>query len=301
MTKGIVFDIKKFALHDGPGIRTTVFLKGCPMRCDWCHNPESQSFKMELMVRRSRCIRCGSCTVLCEFEALKLAKDGPRVNLLKCKVCGECADVCNAEALQLIGRETTAEEVMNEVLKDEPFYKESGGGVTFSGGEPLGQPKFLLELLKASKRKGLHTTVDTCGCAKWKDIERIASYTDLFLYDIKLMDPKRHHKHTGMSNKLVVENLKKLSGSGASIVVRLAIIPGINDDEKNIEETGKFVAKLKGVERIDILPYHAMAADKYANLQRNEKMAAVKPPTKQRMQGIAKMLAKHGLEVSIGG
>ena len=301
MTEGIIFDIKKFALHDGPGIRTTVFLKGCPLRCAWCHNPESQSPKRELIVRPQRCIRCGACVVLCEPGALSVGKIGPRVNLRLCSACGACQDACNAEALQVVGKAVTVVEVLAEVLKDEAFYRQSKGGVTFSGGEPLAQPNYLLELLKESKRAGLHTTVDTCGYTPWKNIEKILPFADLFLYDIKLMNDKLHKKHTGASNKLILTNLEKLAESGARIIVRFAVIPGINDGDKSVRQIADFVAKLKRVERIDILPYHAMAADKYLHLQRIQEMAKVKPPREESVARIKKIFEGRGLKVKVGG
>jgi pyruvate formate lyase activating enzyme len=301
MTSGLVFDIKRFALHDGPGIRTTVFFKGCPLRCAWCHNPESQSRKKEIMVRGSRCIRCGACAALCEKGAISVKKDGPHVVAGKCMVCGACADACNAEAIQLVGKEMAAREVMGEVLKDSPFYEQSGGGASFSGGEPLAQPEFLRDLLALSKRAGLHTAVDTCGHAPWKNIDSILGKTDLFLYDVKLMDDGRHRHYTGVSNKTILTNLERLAKSGAEIIVRFAVIPGVNDGEKNVAETGDFVARLKRVESVDLLPYHAMAAGKYPQLNRSARMKGVKPPTEESMARIAKTLEGFGLRVVTGG
>jgi pyruvate formate lyase activating enzyme len=301
MTEGLVFDIKKFALHDGPGIRTTVFFKGCPLRCAWCHNPEGQLPVRELMVRRSRCIRCGACAPCCENDAIEIKKDGPHIVRGMCKVCGACAEACNSDAVQLVGKWMTAKEVMAEVLKDTPFYEQSGGGVTFSGGEPLAQPIFLRDLLKASKRAGLHTTVDTCGHGPWKALDSILAHTDTFLYDLKHMDDRRHRQYTGVSNKRILQNLERLAKSRAKIIVRYAVVPGINDDDKNIREMAKFVAKLKRIERIDVLPFHTMALEKYSSLNRNEGMAGVKLPTKENLRRIAKTLEERGLKVMIGG
>jgi len=205
MIRGTIFDIKKYAIHDGPGIRTTVFFKGCPLRCRWCHNPEGQSSKPEMFVRPSRCLKeCSECLSVCEREAISRTEISPVIDRERCNSCGKCAEVCPAEAIEVVGRQMSVQEVMAEVEKDMIFHDESGGGVTFSGGEPLLQPVFLSTLLEKSKEKDIHTTVDTSGYASFEIMEEIAKNVDLFLYDLKIMDEKKHKEYTGKSNKVIL-------------------------------------------------------------------------------------------------
>ena len=299
--RGVVFDIKKFALHDGPGIRTTVFLKGCPMHCWWCHNPEGQAARPEIMFHRSRCNGCGDCLGVCTPGALKLAAEGLLIDRNKCTLCGACVQACPAEALELSGREMTVAEVLAEIEKDGLFYDESGGGVTLSGGEPLMQPEFLLHLLRACKERGLHTALDTSGYTPWAVLERVSNHVDLFLYDLKLMDGGRHRRFTGVSSELILSNLRTLSDQGHAIIVRLPLIPGVNDGEENIRQTGEFLASLAHSHPLDILPYHRAGIGKYAKLSRTYCFPEIQPPALERSAEIAQMLASFGLEVTIGG
>lgn len=301
MTTGIVFDIKKFSIHDGPGIRTTVFLKGCPLRCWWCHNPESQAAGVEMMVRASRCIRCGVCLEACPQEAIGWNGAGPVTDQTLCVRCGECAEVCFAEARETIGREMTTAEVMTEIERDLAFYDESGGGVTFSGGEPLLQRDFLLELLKSCREKQIHTAVDTSGFATWDTLERLRAYVDLFLYDVKVMDESRHREFTGVSNQLILANLVALAKRGHRLNLRVAIIPGLNDDDDNLCRTAKFAATLPHRPSVSILPYHHTAVDKYNRLHKAYALADIRPPSAERMAEIAGVFRNFGLAVKIGG
>jgi pyruvate formate lyase activating enzyme len=298
---GIVFDIKKFSIHDGPGIRTTVFFKGCPLNCWWCHNPESQLLGLEMMFQAKRCIRCGTCETVCTQGAISAKNGSVSTDLEKCTLCGACAESCYAEAREIVGREMTVTQVMAEVERDIAFYDESGGGATFSGGEPLLQPNFLLSLLRACKEQEIHTVVDTCGFASWKTLDSIREYVDLFLYDLKLLDGMRHQEFTGMSNRLILTNLQMLSKRGHNIVLRMPIIPGINDDEKNIRQTGSFAAASLGLDRVDILPYHHTAVDKYSRLKKNYELPEIRPPSDDRLVEIAQVLEGFGLQVRIGG
>jgi pyruvate formate lyase activating enzyme len=303
LTTGIVFDIRRYSIHDGPGIRTTVFLKGCPLSCWWCHNPESQAPGLELMYRENRCIRCGACLDVCAEGALAWdGQDAGRIVIdeAKCTLCGECVNACYAEARQQVGREMTISQVMAEIERDIAFFDESRGGVTFSGGEPLQQPDFLLALLQACKAKEIHTAVDTSGLAPWKTLERIGGYVDVFLYDLKLMDEARHRRFTGVSNRLILSNLQALSERGQNILLRLPVIPGINDDDETMRQIGRFAGGLPSLNGVNLLPYHHIAVEKYARLNKTYRLPEARPPSAQRLAAIAQLLSEFGLSVSIG-
>ncbi len=293
--KGLVFDLRRFSIHDGPGIRTTVFLKGCPLDCWWCHNPESRSPEREPFFRAQRCIRCGACVDACPEGAL--AREDPGL----CRACGACAEACYAGAREMVGREMSVAEAMEEVLKDRAFYEESGGGVTASGGEPLMQAEFLFELLKDCKREGLHTVLDTNGYAPWEKIEPLLPLVDLFLYDLKLMDEERHRQFTGASNRLILENLGRLSGRGAFLHLRIPVIPEVNDDEENLMATAALARTLPGVKRVDLLPYHQAALAKYENLGQSYRLTGTRTPAEVRMLELARMFSDSGLPVHVGG
>jgi pyruvate formate lyase activating enzyme len=304
---GLVFDIRKFSLHDGPGIRTTVFFKGCPLNCWWCHNPESQSPAPEVMLWESRCIHCGTCVSTCAVEAAGMTTDAqtgstlPTIDRDVCTVCGSCVAACAADARQIVGARMTVSEVMSQIERDVAFFEESGGGVTFSGGEPLSQRPFLAELLKACKALEIHTTLDTSGYAPWKTVDSIRGDVDLFLYDLKLMDDIRHREYTGVPNGLILHNLRALSERGHNIILRVPVIPGITDDTKNLNEIGEFAATLPRLERVDILPYHPSAQGKYERLGKPYRLAGTQTPTDERMDGIAHLLGQYNLVVKIGG
>ena len=302
----MVFDIRRYSIHDGPGIRTTVFLKGCPLSCWWCHNPEGQAGAIELILREDRCICCGACIEACPRGAISRDGEMPATDRTKCVVCGSCAAVCYAEARETVGREMEVSEVVAEVERDSPFYEESGGGVTFSGGEPLAQPEFLLGLLLACKEKGIRTAIDTCGLATWETFESICKYVDLFMYDLKLMDETGHRKFTGVSNDLIVRNLQALSQKTASrpassIILRVPVIPGINDDDESIRQIGAFAATLPHLDAIDLLPYHRIGLDKYARLDRTYRLQEIRPPSEERMTEVTDILKEFGLCVGTGG
>jgi pyruvate formate lyase activating enzyme len=295
---GVVFDIKHYAIHDGPGIRTTVFLKGCPLNCAWCHNPESKRPQPEFMWWPTRCIGCRSCVEGCPEGAVNIG-DRLVIDETLCVGCGVCVEGCYAEALELVGVEMSVEEVMEEVLRDSEFYRESGGGVTFSGGEPLMQPLFLAELLKACRGEGLHTAVDTSGHADPAALENIIDHTDLFLYDVKHMDPERHRSYTGATNELALSNLALLRGR--EVVIRAPIVPGVNDDEENIGRMGEYVSGL-GFTEICLLPYHRVGSEKAQRLNRETAPPFVaEPPTEESLERLREVLTGYGLNVKIGG
>ncbi len=298
---GIVFDIKRYAIHDGPGIRTTVFLKGCPLRCDWCQNPESRELASQISIRASRCIRCGACTEVCAHGNHTPVSDVPEVNDAACVKCGACVEACPTGTRSLVGRPLSVSRVLAEIDKDRLFYEESGGGVTFSGGEPLLQAKFLLKCLEACKRNDIHTAVDTCGYASADDLLDCAAFTDLFLYDLKVIDQRRHEELLGVSNALILENLKLLDSRGHLIWIRLPLIPGVNDDDENLAAIAEVVGALKSFPPVCLLPYHRIGSDKYDRLGLRYSMQEIEPPTIQRLSRVAERLSALGLHVTVGG
>jgi pyruvate formate lyase activating enzyme len=301
VSSGIVFDIKKFSLHDGPGIRTTVFLKGCGLRCWWCHNPESQQPRPELLLRTELCIRCGACVEECPQAAIQPDGDQFITDREVCARCGTCVAFCAADAREIAGREMTVDDVMAEVLHDVIFYDQSGGGVTFSGGEPLLQGDFLFDLLRVCKDYDLHTIVDTCGYASADTLDRVRPYVDLFLYDIKVMDDARHREVTGVSNALILDNLRRLADHQHPVVMRLPIIPHISDDEDNVRQVGMLASRMPNVERVDLLAYHKLGKDKYERLGRLNPMPETAEPSEDTLVEIKHLLETFGLNVTIGG
>jgi len=295
---GLIFDIKRYAVHDGPGIRTTVFLKGCPLTCLWCHNPEGISKESELMWSKERCIHCKTCQNACLQGALTFSDDALHINKNTCTLCTTCADVCPSQALEVIGKEMTVTQVIKEIEKDTIFYDESKGGVTFSGGEPLMQPDFLYQLLKACKEQGIHTAVDTSGYSSSDVLLKIGAYTDLFLYDVKVINDRIHKETTGVSNNLILKNLKELLRAGKEIIVRFPLIPGVNDGEKDIGELGEFVSSVT-VKKVNILPYHRAGIEKAKRLNQNPFMC--EPPSHGGVTSVKKMLEECGLNVTVGG
>ncbi len=286
---GIVFDIMRFSTRDGPGIRTTVFLKGCPLTCLWCHNPESQQQTIEFMYRPSLCIGCLSCVDACPEGAITASGAGVLIDLKQCLLCGACLEVCYTDACQIVGREMPVSKVMAEIRKDVPFYDETGGGVTFSGGEPLMQSEFLGALLSACKQEDIHTAVDTSGSAPWNVIDALRQDVDLFLYDLKLLDDDLHLKYTGISNMRILENLRQLSRQGQKLRVRIPLIPGINDRPEALSALAEFIAGLPNRPEVELLPYHETGVEKYHRLGRDYTLGGVKPAQADEIAEAAKI------------
>ncbi len=296
---GIVFNIMRFTVNDGPGIRTTVFLKGCPLHCLWCHNPEAISPQPELFIRADLCIRCGACLEACPHAAVRREDDMFVTAREVCRRCGCCVEACWSGARELVGREMTTEEVLEEVSRDTVFYDESRGGVTFSGGEPLLQHEFLASVLQGCRDRGIHTAVDTSGYAAPTVLDAVAEVADLFLYDFKLFDEERHRRFTGVSNRLILENLRRLTARKSSVIVRVPLIPGINDDDENIRAIGEFVASLGGISEIDVLPYHETGLAKYGRLGRVYALREVARPSPTRVEEVAALLCEY--VATVGG
>jgi pyruvate formate lyase activating enzyme len=298
----LVFDIKRYAINDGPGIRVTIFMKGCPLTCRWCHNPESISRKIQKMYSKSKCIGCGECVRICPVQACKLTPDGIVTDDELCIACGSCAQICPAKATEMSGGYETVENLLAVIERERPFFDQSGGGVTFSGGEPLLHPEFLCEILDACGRLGIHRTVDTSGMAKTKTLLQVANRTDLFLYDLKLMDTNRHKAWTGADNTLILQNLRVLAESGAEIQIRIPLIKGVNDDNHNIDATAVFVAGLAGPRKpVNLLPYHNVAEGKFTRLGKTFKDGAMSEPHSADLERVISGFLSHGLTASVGG
>ena len=273
--KAKIFEIKRFAVHDGDGIRTTVFFKGCPLKCVWCHNPEGIDFKPQLAYYSHKCIGCRECIVICPVSAHTISEDMHSYDREKCIACGKCADICLGNALSFYGKEMTVDELLPILLEDKEFYENSGGGVTLSGGECLMHPEFCEELLKRLKAEGIHTAVDTCGFVSKEAFDKVMPYTDIFLYDLKAFDENVHIKCTGQSNKVILKNLKYLDDCGKKSEIRIPYVPNFNNDQ--IEKIAKFLKGLKNTTKVRVLPYHNYAGSKYAALNIKNTLPEILP------------------------
>lgn len=296
----LIFDVKKYAIHDGPGIRTTVFMKGCPLRCRWCHNPEGLEPWKQVSYQGNRCIGCRECVDGCPETALCLTERGIVRDEDSCRECGHCAEVCPSGAWEAVGRDVSVSALVEMIEKDLIFYESSGGGVTFSGGEPLLQHEALLNLLERCSARGIHTVVDTTGFAPWKCLSAVSGSTDLFLYDLKLMDCDAHKIQTGVSNTVILDNLERLSGRGSDILIRIPLLHGINDLSESLEQMGRFIAGLPQKHPVEILPYHDIHRSKYRKLNREYMADDLSPVTREQARQAAGVLEKFGLDVSLG-
>ena len=300
MRTGLVFDIKKYSIHDGPGIRTTVFFKGCPLTCWWCHNPESRGLDPFVYYAADRCIASAGCVEACPEGALSLTEDGVLSHADLCCGDGACVDACPTEALRWVGRRYSVPELLHEVEKDRLFYEESGGGVTFSGGEPLLQWEFLLEALDACGERGLHRAVDTTGSTSSEVLKEVARRTDLFLYDLKTLDPDLHKETTGVLLQPILDNLRQLLDGGSKVRIRIPLVPGVNDGE-TIDELGEFLTGLHGIQGVDLLPFHSSARDKHRKFGMPWLMDGIEPLSADEIEAISSRLEGHGLTVKVGG
>ncbi len=303
MLQGKIFDIKRFAIHDGPGIRTTIFFKGCNMKCLWCHNPEGLDESNDIFYYEEKCIRCGDCITACPEDALVM-NNKAMIDRKKCSTCGACVEVCPTESLTRAGRDVHLQALMDTIKRSKIFYETSGGGVTISGGEPLFHFDFVKELAKKCKEENIHVALDTAGHIQPKRFNKIIKYFDLFLYDLKIIDEDEHIKYTGVTNRYVIQNLKELSeqGRGGDVWIRFPMIPGITYTESNIEEMIGFLSGLNSIKDFYILPFHDVE-EKYKKLGRPYSLSSrdIRAPTKREIRKMKDKFSKAGFRVHIGG
>ena len=298
--KGLIFDIKRFAVHDGPGIRTTIFLKGCPLSCWWCHNPEGLSQNKEIIYYDYRCMGCDRCVSVCSQHALEKRKNKILRHYQCCISCGSCVDICPSASQQLVGQHISTDNLINEIEKDTIFFESSSGGVTFSGGEPLMQPVFLHKILNECINRGIHTAVDTSGYASSEVFNSIMDFTDLFLFDLKIINEQLHAKYTGVSNRNILKNLKTVAAKGKSVILRFILIKDVTTSEENVNNILDFVSSLSGVKEIDLLSFHSVA-EKYVRFGKHYKMDDSYVPSKDEIINIKELFEQRGFHVKIGG
>jgi glycyl-radical enzyme activating protein len=300
MTTGLLFDLQRTSLHDGPGIRTAVFLKGCPLHCVWCHNPESQSGTKEISFRPEVCVACGACASACTRGAHRIAAGAHHFDRALCQLCGKCADACLSEALKMAGREYTVEGIMSEVRRDALYYRRSGGGVTLTGGEPMLQPEFALELLNAARAEGIHTCLETCGWASQRAYENVLPFVDLFLFDYKATDPEIHRRLTGVSNDLILANLDFLYRQGANVQLRCPLVPGVNDAPEHLAGIAAVSKKYPRIETVELLPYHNLGNVKYERYGQVNPMPGLETASETVKQDWASRFCALGIAPHIG-
>ena len=299
MVKAMVFNIQRFSTEDGPGIRTTVFFKGCPLRCFWCSNPESQKEFSEVSHRARLCTQCGKCVEVCESGAISLVLPHIKIKRNLCTNCGKCVEVCPFGALSMMGKLMTVEEILEEVLRDSDFYKQSRGGVTAGGGEALMQGEFMAQFMERCQQEGLHTCLDTCGYGDTKALRRILRHTDLVLFDIKLFDSRIHKRFTGVSNKLILHNALEVDASGVPQIIRIPVIPSINGSEQSMRDIADFVKDLRHKTPVELLSYHRLGLSKYDSLDRRYKLKDEKVPSQEYIRQVQGIFLDLGIECRI--
>jgi pyruvate formate lyase activating enzyme len=298
-SEGVVFHIQRYSIQDGPGIRTTVFLKGCPLRCDWCSNPESQGPHPEIMFRSQKCQSSGTCAAVCEEDAITLVDGVPRLDRGACSMCMDCVEACPSGALEVAGKRMKLEDVVDEACRDELFYNNSGGGVTLSGGEPLSQPAFSRRFLKACKERSIHTTLDTSGHASWEIMQEVLAYTDLVLFDLKHLSQAKHLAGTQAKNDLILENLRKtLDSKETRVWIRIPLIPGYNDASSQLQELALAIRAMPA-EKVSLLGFHQWGRSKYQALGRQYPYEDVEPLSKERLEAAKQLMEARGLTVTI--
>ncbi len=302
--KGRIFDIDRYAIHDGPGIRWLIFMKGCPLECLWCSNPEGQDFEPEVAYFPAKCLGCGACVEACSRNAVKMVDGKPVTDWDLCDQCAECAEACFPGARKLFGTTVTSSELLARVKSDVVFFQNSGGGITIGGGEVTAQPEFVADFLKKCKRENLHTAIETCGYCSWQKLKEIARYTDLVFFDIKHMDSQKHRTHTGVSNRKILENLIKLSREEVDLIVRIPVVPGFNDDETNIKATAELIKEklsLDRFKRLELLPYHRLGTFKYERLGKEYVLGALTAPSDAQMECLKGVVESYDLPCAVGG
>lgn len=297
--RGVVFDTQRYSIHDGPGIRTIIFLKGCPLHCPWCANPESQRRSVEVWYNKALCIGCDECINACPNNNISRGENGLLVDFPACTNCGTCVNVCCSKALSMVGKHVYVEDMLKVIERDRIFYEKSGGGVTLSGGEPLMQSTFAAALLSICKERSISTAMETCGCAAWEDVEKVLPFTDLFLYDLKIFDTKKHKKILGAGNELILSNLKRIIAQGGKAVVRVPLIPNFNDDVENLKAILSYSEEV-GAEYVNILPYHRLGETKYDKLGKPYYVDG-QPQSKEEIQSLMDQVGSFRISVVIGG
>jgi pyruvate formate lyase activating enzyme len=298
---GTIFNIQKFSVHDGPGIRTTVFMKGCPLRCRWCSNAESMNPEPEIGYLKALCDLCGECSSACQRQAITVTENEVKINRDECNACGTCVEVCPCDALTVYGRNVSVQDVFDEVYKDMRFFSGSAGGVTVSGGEPLRQPDFVVALLRKCKEKGIHTCLDTTGYATRNDFEKVLMYADMVLFDLKMMDSASHRQYTGVPNEQIKENAIFAASKEKDILFRIPLIETVNSDRRNIEATAEFISSFGEKKPVELLPYHKLGIAKYGTLGREYQGSTLRTPSEQEIDYCRKIFENYGIECHIGG
>jgi pyruvate formate lyase activating enzyme len=302
MNAGLIFDIKKFAINDGPGIRMTVFFKGCNLQCKWCHNPESMSPKVQKMYNAKKCIGAVKCVEICPNDALEMTKEGIVTNYDVCNLCGKCAEVCPTKAFEMLGQDISINDLMKKIDNEAIFFDQSGGGVTFSGGEPLMHSEYLIKILKECGKRMYHRVVDTAAFSKLETVLEVAKHTELFLIDLKVMDSKIHKKFTGVSNEKILSNIVELAKTKCELIFRIPLIQAVNTSKENIEETAKFINSLEGNRSVvNLLPYHDIAENKHSKLGNLTNVIAFETPNDVEINNIISIFNNFGITAKVGG